>query len=254
MGAEVEYGLSATDRLPAAKMRLPVAQPPPMVTAAATFVDQSIRAALPRTALHLGLSLMLLTNLPAALPGGHSLALPALAGTPFTAEQKIVAEAWRTTDREYVDRDFAGQDWFQTRQAMVKKKLTSRDQSYDEIRGMLATLGDKYTRFLTPAMWAVRDSNPRPCAKHALEIRALLQTSVLKAGRSNPSGDRYNAIFAVATGDVAGIGVELQADPVDPDAVGGPTRVHVQSDANGAAFRPGIGEPVEASDATTEGN
>lgn len=99
----------------------------------------------------------------------------------FTADQEIAAQAWQKTDRNFVDRSFAGQDWFSVRQKMVKKKYDSRDEVYAEIRTMLKTLDDKYTRFLTPSM--------------------------------------FNAIYAVATGDVAGIGVELAAI----DAVGGMT-------------------------------
>jgi carboxyl-terminal processing protease len=100
----------------------------------------------------------------------------AVASQPLTAEQKLAAEAWRVTDREYVDREFAGQDWFSVRQKMVKRKYEARDLAYDEIRVMLASLGDKYTRFLTPAA--------------------------------------YDAVFATATGGVVGIGVELQSEPI----------------------------------------
>ena len=104
----------------------------------------------------------------------------------LSAEQQLAAEAWRVTDREYVDRSFANQDWFQARQKMVKKSYgEDRTAVYDEIRAMLASLGDKYTRFLTPSA--------------------------------------YDAVFSVATGDVAGIGVELApvggtAAPTKPGA------------------------------------
>ena len=101
----------------------------------------------------------------------------AIAGQPpFTEEQKLAAEAWKVTDKEFVDRSFGGQDWFQRRQGLIKAtKATSREDTYDEIRAMLASLDDKYTRFLTPAM--------------------------------------YGAVYAVASGDVAGVGVELAAEP-----------------------------------------
>jgi carboxyl-terminal processing protease len=100
----------------------------------------------------------------------------AIASQPLTDEQKLAAEAWRVTDREFVHREFAGQDWFSVRQKMVKRKYAARDVAYDEIRTMLASLGDRYTRFLTPAA--------------------------------------YDAVFATATGGVVGIGVELQSEPV----------------------------------------
>ena len=112
-----------------------------------------------------------------SLLGGADAAL----AKEMTPDQELVAQAWYKTNLNFVDRSFADQDWFSLRQKMVKKKYDSRDEAYVEIRSMLATLDDKYTRFLTPSM--------------------------------------FKAIYAVATGDVAGIGVELAA----VDAVGGMT-------------------------------
>ena len=83
-------------------------------------------------------------------------------------------------DNNFVDRTFAGQDWFQLRQKAVKKSYADTKEAYDEIRKILATLKDKYTRFLTPSM--------------------------------------YDAIYSVATGDVAGIGVELAAPSESTEA------------------------------------
>ena len=60
-------------------------------------------------------------------PTGGLLAPAAVAGPPpFTAEQKLAAEAWRVTDREFVDRNFGGQDWFQRRQKLVKATKARR--------------------------------------------------------------------------------------------------------------------------------
>lgn len=114
----------------------------------------------------------------ACLLGGSDAAL----AKELTPNQEIAAQAWLKTDRNFVDRTFGGQDWFAKRQAMVKKSYSGRDQVYDDIRAMLATLDDKYTRFLTPSM--------------------------------------YDAVYSVATGDVAGIGVELAATgPKDASGV-----------------------------------
>ena len=65
---------------------------------------------------------------------------PALAAE-LSPEQKLVASAWKKVDQEYVDRTFAGQDWFTVRQKLVKQNYASRDAAYDEIRGMLGKLG-----------------------------------------------------------------------------------------------------------------
>jgi len=93
------------------------------------------------------------------------------AAKQLTDDQYLVAEAWRKADAQFVDRTFAGQDWFKLRQTLVKKKYEDREAAYEEIRAMLGSLGDRYTRFLTPAM--------------------------------------YDAVYSVATGDVAGIGCEI---------------------------------------------
>jgi carboxyl-terminal processing protease len=138
----------------------------------------AIPPAIARPAVSAALSLLLLSNAPLAevlAPHGGA----ASAYKELSPDQYIAAQAWQKADREFVDRTFAGQDWFKVRQKMVKKSYQSREEAYDEIRTMLASLNDKYTRFLTPAM--------------------------------------YNAVYSVATGDVAGIGVELAAPPAGPD-------------------------------------
>jgi len=140
-------------------------------------LDLAAAAPLARVALSTTLSLCLLTSQPCTqlLGGGDALAAQNLfTPTPnLSEEQQIVVQAWKLADKNYADRNFAGQDWFETRQKMVKKKYESREEAYAEISRMLATLGDKYTRFLTPS--------------------------------------KFKSVYAVATGDVAGIGVELSA-------------------------------------------
>ena len=119
------------------------------------------------------LSVCLLTT--NGLSGG--LLPPAYAGgAPLNDEQKLAASAWKETDRIFVDRTFGDQDWFKRREKLLKATKTGgREDTYDAIREMLKSVDDKYTRFLTPAM--------------------------------------YDAVYSVATGDVAGVGCELAAEP-----------------------------------------
>jgi carboxyl-terminal processing protease len=117
----------------------------------------------------------------AALMSSTFVSVDAALAAPFTPDQEYVAQAWKQTDKNFVDRRFAGQDWFDRRQKMVKKQYGSRSEAYDEVRAMLTSLNDKYTRFLTPAA--------------------------------------YDAVYSAATGDVAGIGVELAAEGADAVAV-----------------------------------
>ena len=89
----------------------------------------------------------------------------------FTPEQKFVAEAWRTVDSAYLDRTFNGQDWFQMRETLVKKKYKSMADAQDAVAEMISKLGDKYTRYLPPA--------------------------------------KYQSMVDSATGTLAGVGVEI---------------------------------------------
>lgn len=79
------------------------------------------------------------------------MALNVPGASAVTNEQLLYLEAWRAVDRAYVDKTFNGQSWFKIREVTLKKKqLLSRDDTYAEIKGMLASLGDPFTRFLEP--------------------------------------------------------------------------------------------------------
>mmetsp|Transcript_1903 Transcript_1903/g.2553 ORF Transcript_1903/g.2553 Transcript_1903/m.2553 type:complete len:497 (-) Transcript_1903:3211-4701(-) len=93
----------------------------------------------------------------------------------FSEEQKVVAEAWRIVDNNFIDRTFNNQDWFQIRQdAVVKHKYKNIQEARDEIDKIVGSLGDKYTRYLPPA--------------------------------------KYRSIVDAATGTLAGVGVEISSD------------------------------------------
>lgn len=102
-----------------------------------------------------------------------SVALPVEAASygSLTEEQKFVAEAWRTVDATFLDRTFNGQDWFQLREMYVKKKYKNMAEAQDAVSEMISKLGDKYTRYLSPA--------------------------------------KYQSMVDSATGTLAGIGVEI---------------------------------------------
>lgn len=156
--------------------------------------------------------------------------LPPLAAAPppasaadyasFTPEQRFVAEAWRQVDNAYIDRTFNRQDWFGMRQDALKKKYRGMDEARSEVDRMLASLGDRYTRYLPPA--------------------------------------KYDSIVNAATGNVCGVGVELALDkggnrviasdvePNGPAAKGGlrPNDVFVEVD--GVRFDDGKATPDDA--------
>ncbi|CAM9237742.1 unnamed protein product [Ectocarpus sp. 12 AP-2014] len=105
-----------------------------------------------------------------------SAGVPDAAASTFNNEQAAIAETWRTVDRLYVDRTFGGQDWFGLRQQNIKdaaKGMTESDLN-SALSKMLASLGDRYTRYLPPA--------------------------------------KYATIVQSSSGDVAGVGVSLSVD------------------------------------------
>lgn len=95
----------------------------------------------------------------------------------LTEPQKLVAEAWRVVDQSYVDRTFNHHDWFSVRMRAVKRAYASVDEGYSAIRDMLALLSDPYTRFLSP--------------------------------------QQFTSLSSSATGEVAGVGVEMFPTRVD---------------------------------------
>lgn len=98
----------------------------------------------------------------------------------FTPEQKFVAEAWRTVDSTFLDRTFNGQDWFQLRQDLVKKKYKNMDEAQAAVSDMMAKLGDKYTRFLSPSKYqSMVDSAQGQLAGIGVEIATNQQGQVM---------------------------------------------------------------------------
>lgn len=66
----------------------------------------------------------------------------------------MVDEVWQLVNREYVDGTFNSVDWQATRQSLLSKNYTSREQAYNAVREALKKLGDPYTRFLDPNQFA----------------------------------------------------------------------------------------------------
>jgi carboxyl-terminal processing protease len=84
------------------------------------------------------------------------LAVGGIASGPAFAlseEQNLVAEVWRIVNRAYLDETFNHQNWWFTRQRVLKQSLTNRDETYRAIRTMLGSLDDPYTRLLPPEQY-----------------------------------------------------------------------------------------------------
>mmetsp|Transcript_13517 Transcript_13517/g.22846 ORF Transcript_13517/g.22846 Transcript_13517/m.22846 type:complete len:491 (-) Transcript_13517:1208-2680(-) len=73
----------------------------------------------------------------------------------ITDENLLYLEAWRAVDKAYVDKTFNGQAWFRVKEKTLKNvRMDDRDETYDVIRAMLASLNDPFTRFLEPSKYA----------------------------------------------------------------------------------------------------
>lgn len=71
----------------------------------------------------------------------------------LTTEQQLVSEAWRIVNRAYLDETFNHQNWWFVRKRALQQDLASRENTYQAIRQMLASLEDPYTRLLPPEQY-----------------------------------------------------------------------------------------------------
>eukprot|EP00546_Thalassionema_frauenfeldii_P017330 CAMPEP_0178900346 /NCGR_PEP_ID=MMETSP0786-20121207/3425_1 /TAXON_ID=186022 /ORGANISM="Thalassionema frauenfeldii, Strain CCMP 1798" /LENGTH=406 /DNA_ID=CAMNT_0020571345 /DNA_START=192 /DNA_END=1412 /DNA_ORIENTATION=- len=92
----------------------------------------------------------------------------------MSQEQQMVAEAWRLVDSSFIDRTFNNQDWFKLRQDNVKRKFKSMEEARGSVTDMIGSLGDKYTRYLSPS--------------------------------------KYQSLVDSATGNLCGVGVEISTN------------------------------------------
>lgn len=107
-------------------------------------------------------------------------------------DQKLVAEAWRIVDNNFIDRTFNNQDWFQLRQDAVKKKYKSNQEALDAIDKIVASLGDKYTRYLPPAKYkSLVDSATGTLAGAGIELSLDKESGKVYASDIEPSSPAF---------------------------------------------------------------
>jgi carboxyl-terminal processing protease len=95
----------------------------------------------------LGLSLLCLIGIQSSFSKPQQASAPAaLSSSP----KALVDQAWQIVNQRYVDATFNRQDWQMVRQKFLQKQYTNKTEAYQNIRAMLASLNDQYTRFLTP--------------------------------------------------------------------------------------------------------
>lgn len=114
----------------------------------------------------------------------------------LTDQQKAVAEAWRIVDNNYIDRTFNNQDWFQIRQDAVKNKYKTNQEAMETVETFVASLGDKYTRYLPPAKYrSIVDSATGTLAGVGVEISVDKDTSKIYVSDVEPSSPALNGMY-----------------------------------------------------------
>ena len=82
-----------------------------------------------------------------------TIGLPGASGGSITDSPKeVIDQVWQIVYRDYLDSTGAYSDarWRQLRRDLLTKSYAGSGESYEAIRGMLASLDDPYTRFLDP--------------------------------------------------------------------------------------------------------
>ena len=90
------------------------------------------------------------TAITVGMPG---LTLPtARGGSISDSPKEVIDQVWQIVYRDYLDSsgDYDEKSWRQLRSKLLKKSFAGNAESYEAIRGMLASLNDPYTRFLDP--------------------------------------------------------------------------------------------------------
>lgn len=81
------------------------------------------------------------------------------AGLALSDAQQLVVDSWRLVNQSYVDpAQFERIRWRRLRQRALEQPISSSDDAYRAIEGMLAPLGDPYTRLLRPRDYAALQS------------------------------------------------------------------------------------------------
>lgn len=126
----------------------------------------------------------------------------------------IVDEAWQIVNREYVDGTFNQVDWQATRQTLLSRNYSSREQAYSALRAALEKLDDPYTRFMDPKQYeALSNQTSGELSGVGIRLELNEQTkalTVVEPIEGSPalragivSGDRILAINGKVTKDMS---------------------------------------------------
>ncbi|MBW4623561.1 MAG: PDZ domain-containing protein [Cyanosarcina radialis HA8281-LM2] len=68
----------------------------------------------------------------------------------LTEDRRLFMEAWRIVNNSYLDDTFNHQNWWFIREKALKQNWQNREEAYEAIEKMLASLDDPFTRLLRP--------------------------------------------------------------------------------------------------------
>lgn len=143
----------------------------------------------------------------------------------LTEEQALVDDVWKEVNRQFVDRTFHGmgeEGWKRQRLDAVKKVTGlgpgNEEQVYTVIRKMLESLGDPYTRYLTPAQYESLTAYAKGGASSGIGVQLMGDPTSGKIVVINTVKDGPAQLAGVLPGDII-----VQVDGYDID--GAPAEV-----------------------------
>ncbi|MBW4534765.1 MAG: PDZ domain-containing protein [Pleurocapsa minor HA4230-MV1] len=131
----------------------------------------------------------------------------------FTEEQKLLLQSWRIVNQSYLDETLNHQNWWKLRETFIKKPLRDREETYDAIEEMLATLDDPFTRLLRPEQY------------HSLQVNTSGELSGVGLQINvNPETKLIEVISPLAGSPAEAAGIEprdsiLEIDGVDAKTI-----------------------------------
>lgn len=147
----------------------------------------------------------------------------------------MIVEAWAVVQRGYVDQQFGGKDWKAIKSAYLKRKYASMAQARGAVSTMLAELGDRYTRYLTPGAYAsllAKYERPADNGGIGVTVRSVVWhgtgaveiVSVIEGAPAATAGLRVGDVFETIDGrplpvdatadDIAGLLLGRLEEPV----------------------------------------
>lgn len=119
-----------------------------------------------------------------------------LGAQALTEQQQLVNDVWKEVTRQYFDTTYNGlgeEGWKQKRLDAVKSTMNftpdDKEALYDTIRRMLTSLGDPYTRFLTPEQFeSLKVSAKGGSAGVGVTLIVDLRTGNVKVASTTPDG------------------------------------------------------------------